>query len=122
MIGNRVQFEGGSQLRVLAQADPSLAKGLVLITHPAKHGQQLRLCKLPLAELRALRGQNNLTDFQSQAGKPHQSNLSHGECEGSRASFSLTPFCLAGTKTCRGCQQSHAESFDEIQLSLFYAY
>jgi hypothetical protein len=41
----------------------------------------LRLCELPLAELRALRGQNSLTDFQSQPGKPHQSNLSHSACE-----------------------------------------
>ena len=81
VVGNGIQFEGGAQLRVLPQADLSLAKGPVLITHQAKHGQQLRLRELPLAELRALRGQNGPTDFQSQPGKPHQSYLSHNDCE-----------------------------------------
>jgi hypothetical protein len=33
--------------------------------------------KLPLAELRALRGQNRLADLKSQPGKSHQSNFGH---------------------------------------------
>ena len=81
VVGNRVQLQGGTQFCVLAQSDFSLAKGPVLLAHQAKHGQQLRLRKLPLAELRALRGQNSLTDFQSQPNIAHQSNLSHRVCE-----------------------------------------
>jgi hypothetical protein len=34
--------------------------------------------RLPRPQLCTL---SSLTDFESQPGKPHQSNLSHGECE-----------------------------------------
>ena len=62
---------------MLPEPDLNFTKGPVLIAHQAKHGQQLRLRKLPLAELRALRGQNRPTDFQRQSAKPHQSYFSH---------------------------------------------
>jgi hypothetical protein len=41
--------------------------------------------KLPLAELRALRGQNRTADFQSQPSKPNQSYLGHSDGEEPRA-------------------------------------
>src|SRR5208337_671209 len=55
---------------VFVQTDLGLA-------HQTEHGQQLRLSKLPLAELRPLRRQDRLADFHSQTGKSHQSNLGH---------------------------------------------
>jgi len=91
VVRNRVQSEGGTQLGVFAQTDLGLAKSPVLIPHQTKHGQQLRLRELPLAELRALRGQNRLTDFQSQTGKAYQSNLGHRDGE-EPEQFQINPF------------------------------
>jgi hypothetical protein len=70
-------FEVGTHLGVFAQTDLGLAKSPSLISHQTKRRQQQRLRELPLAELRALRGQGRLTDFQSQTDKTYQSNLSH---------------------------------------------
>ena len=93
VIGNGVQMQGGSQFRVLPQSNLSLTKGPILVAHQAKHSQQLRLRKLPLAELGPLRGQNCPADFERQPSKSHQSNFGHNGMRKRQNSFSLTRFC-----------------------------
>jgi hypothetical protein len=66
---------------MFAQADLRLAKGPILIAHQAKHGQQLRLGKPPLAEFRALGGKTaRLTSRANRANRPSPiSAISKGE-------------------------------------------
>lgn len=59
------------------QLNLGFTQGPILVAHQAKHRQQLRLRKLPLAELGPLRGQNCPADFQSQLTKPRQPNFGH---------------------------------------------
>jgi hypothetical protein len=105
VVGNRVQFERGPQLRVFAQTNSGLAKGPILLAHQAKHGQQLWLRELPFTELRAPRRQNRLTDLKSQTGKPTSPTSAIVLAE-SLSNFRLTRIPRYGIPTYRGCQLS----------------
>jgi hypothetical protein len=77
VIRNRAQSQSGTQLGVLAEPNFGLSKGPVFVAHQAEHGKRLRLPEQPLAEFRAPRGQYWLANFESQTGKPNQSNFGH---------------------------------------------
>jgi hypothetical protein len=77
VVGDRSQI---AQLGMFPQRDLDFAEGPVLVAQQAKHCQQLRLCKLPLVELRPLSRQYRLADLRGQPCKTDQSNLGHLHC------------------------------------------
>jgi hypothetical protein len=87
-IGHAREAEPLTQFAMFAQPHLGLAKGPVLLPHPAENRQQLGLVELMLAESAAVERKHRLGNFQSDANEGQESDFGHRtSCRGSKQQF-----------------------------------
>ncbi len=110
VIRNGFQPQSGTKSPMLAQPDLGFAESSIFVTNQAKHNQQLRLRKRPLAEISSRAG--NTARLTSRARRPNRTSPTSAIYSLRRRQncSSLTCSLQPRTLTYRGCQQSQIAS------------